>query len=106
MNQTDLRRQNRIHIQQTIGKVLAGLEAVLDKLAADIARPAPPVVVARRQLANSLHLCQRCANRRCRRVQSCQGEPLHCLHAIVPSLPPDTLAGILRKQPARRRRRA
>lgn len=98
--------ETRGRIRGLSHKMLEGIERILDRLADDRAMPAPPVAVARRQLANMLQLSRLCANRACRRTRCCRGEPLHCLQAIVPILPQEACDNLIRKQPARRRRRA
>ena len=102
------RAENRARIAGLAHKMLGGIEHVIDALAARAkatAVPAAPVDILRRQLVNTLQLSRACANRRCRRSHRCLGEPLHCLQAAIPILPADAFDGILRKQPARRRKR-
>ncbi|MDO9411458.1 MAG: hypothetical protein Q7T81_02635 [Pseudolabrys sp.] len=53
---------------------------------------------ARRQIANVLHTSAFCERKACRRSHCCRGEPLHCLQTVMPILPPDAFAGLLRKK--------
>jgi hypothetical protein len=90
MNQADLRRQNRIHIQQLAGKVLDGFDRVLNAIdAAPDNKPSRAIV--RRQTANLLGLSKLCANAACRRARCCRGQPLDCLRTTLFLLPPEMI---------------
>jgi hypothetical protein len=87
------RDQNRIHIQQLAGKLLDGLDRVLDAI------PTPPDKKAsratvRRQTANLLGLSKLCANNTCRRARCCRGEPLDCLRTTLFLLPPEMIESL------------
>ena len=58
-------------------------------------RPALPLTVARRQMANLLGVPALCHRARCRRTNTCDGEPAHCLSVCIPALPHEVLARIL-----------
>jgi hypothetical protein len=79
-------RVRRIHTQML---------DVIEGMLAQMAEPPPaqaPVVVLRRQFANTLHIWRCCARSTCRRSGCCRGEPKHCLQYVMPLLPPETLA--------------
>ena len=86
-------------------KMLDTVDVVLDKLTPAPEAARPPLAVARRQVANLLGLWQLCANRACRRSRCCRGEPSECLRYALPLLPPDMVAGLMRKRNRGRRRR-
>lgn len=104
------RNMQRQHIRDRIDAVAARMvdaaERIVETLNAPPAKPpAPPLAVARRQLANMLRTAQFCDLKICQRARCCRGEPLHCLRIAVPLLPEDELTGLLRKGPARQARR-
>ena len=75
----------RLRTQET--RVLDLMDGVLDSVSRASALPAPPLAVARRQLANTLRLWRACEASRCRRAQCCRGEPLDCLRIGLTLLP-------------------
>jgi hypothetical protein len=46
-------------------------------------------------MANLLGVPALCHRARCRRTNTCDGEPAHCLSACIPALPHEVLARIL-----------
>jgi hypothetical protein len=83
-------------IEMLKGKVLDGLEAVLDTMAA-ARRDADNLALeqARRQLAHIVRAPEFCARKRCRRRKACCGEPKQCLAVLLPLLPPDKVEALL-----------
>lgn len=80
-------------------KVLDAMEGLADdlqsqrKAASETAREDPlPLTEARRRLVHILRLPRICARASCRHGGACRGEPLHCLGAALPLLPPDIVA--------------
>jgi hypothetical protein len=104
MNQTDIRIQNRNHIQRIAREVLDGLDRVLDAMTPPPANK-PPLSVVRRQTANMLGLARLCANNTCRRARCCRGEPLHCLRTTIFLLPPEQIERLLLRRKHKRRRK-
>jgi hypothetical protein len=102
MDQTDLRRQNRVRIQQLAGKTLDAFDRVLDAINAP-PDDKPSRAIVRRQTANLLGLSKLCANNTCRRARCCRGEPLDCLRTAFFLLPPDMIEGLARRRPGRHR---
>jgi hypothetical protein len=98
--------QVRARIRDLQLKGLDVADRILDSLQAEPAERAPlPLTVARRQMANMLGVPQLCHRARCRRTQTCDGEPAHCLGACLPALPHDVLARILSAKAMRQRLR-
>jgi len=98
--------QVRARIRDLQLKGFAVADRILDSLQAEPAERAPlPLTVARRQMANMLGVPQLCHRARCRRTQTCDGEPAHCLGACLPALPHDVLARILSAKAMRQRLR-
>lgn len=80
-------------------KVLDAMEGLADdlqsqrKAASETAREDPlPLTEARRRLVHILRLPRNCARASCRHGGACRGDPLHCLGAALPLLPPDIVA--------------
>lgn len=80
-------------------KILDAMEGLADDLrsrrqaASETAHEDPlPLTQARRRLVHILRLPSVCARASCRHGGACRGEPLHCLGAALPLLPPDIVA--------------
>ena len=104
------RNRRRQILRDRIDRAASGIvdvaERIIDELRAQPpAAPTPPLAVARRQLANTLHLAHFCDNKTCRRARCCRGEPLHCLRIALPLMPAEALAALVPKSPARRNKR-
>jgi len=103
-NDTRQRLHPRARIVQS--KVLDGLERMLDTMAQQHQADALTLTDARRQYANMLHAATVCANVRCRRKRSCQGEPAHCLRVLLPTIGLDKAAAhLLPQRPLSKRSR-
>ena len=94
-------------------KVLEAMEGLADDLQSrrradsESAREDPlPLTQARRRLVHILRLPRICARASCRHGGSCRGEPLHCLGAALPLLPPDIVAALKLNGRKTRRSRA
>lgn len=84
-------------------KIVDTMEGLVENLAAPPrAEDRLPVVVRRRQYANTLRTWRFCPATKCRKAHCCRGEPTHCLHSVLP-LMPDALAARLkpRRRPSR-----
>ncbi|MBI1204390.1 MAG: hypothetical protein GC182_17965 [Rhodopseudomonas sp.] len=98
------RRVHRIRIDTLKDKMLDRVETLLDRLTPPSANDLP-LAVARRQIANLVGAPHFCARKLCRRGHACRGEPRHCLAAMLPLLPPDTVKALaLGARPTRRGR--
>ncbi len=102
---TDLRKDNRMRIQQLAGGVLDGVERVIARVAANDAARAPSIADMRRHGANMVETWRFCARSACRRKHCCRGEPLQCLRLAVPLLPEGALEGLVGRRRARRSKR-
>jgi len=91
--------RHRIH--ELAHRVIDAAEAIAKRIATP-APVQPQVITLRRQMANRLGLSQFCASNRCRRARCCRGEPLDCLHAGLPLLPPALVERLKMAKPRRR----
>jgi hypothetical protein len=73
-------------------RLLDVIDSLLDTMQPKDAPPAPPIETTRRQVANTFRLWRFCGTSRCRRRHCCLGEPLNCLRAGIPLLPPESFA--------------
>ena len=92
------RNRRRQILRDRIDRAASGIvdvaERIIDELRAQPpAAPTPPLAVARRQLANTLHLAHFCDNKTCRRARCCRGEPLPRRAAALPADRPAADAG-------------
>lgn len=101
----DLRKDNRVRIQQLSGQVLDGVARVIGRVAAKEATPSPAIDAVRRHGADLIEAWRFCARNTCHRSRCCRGEPLHCLRLAVPLLPQSALEGLVGKRRRLRRTR-
>lgn len=90
-------------IKQSSHVMLDIVDDMLRKLAPPPAASRPPLIVARRQLANTLGVWHFCAEITCQRARCCRGEPSHCLRSALPLLSPDLFATLISARKRKRR---
>lgn len=103
----DMRLQIQQRIRATQLKLVEACERNVDEITSRQEARALSVADERRQYANALHASKVCARPRCRRTQSCQGDPADCLRVVLPAIGLDkALAHLIERQkrPKRRRR--
>ena len=105
-------RQNQSTLPAALWARIDGVHTqmldIIERMLAQLAAPqadAPPLLAARRQIANTLGLWRLCARPKCSRSRCCRGEPKECLQGALPLLPPETIARLLGGKKERRRAR-